>query len=80
MAVAITSTVNLIFGSQVMDEVTGIIFNDEVRFSDWYRTTEGNQFPQMDDFSTPGTPNSFGLYPSPCTPPSTSLFSITNLN
>lgn len=31
MAVAITSTVNLVFGSQVMDPVTGVLFNDEVR-------------------------------------------------
>lgn len=28
-AVSLTSTVNLIFGSRVMDEKTGIIFNDE---------------------------------------------------
>ncbi|KAL0956594.1 hypothetical protein HGRIS_002731 [Hohenbuehelia grisea] len=48
MAVAITSTVNLIFGSEVMDTETGIILNDE-----------------MDDFSTPGVPNAFGLWPSP---------------
>jgi gamma-glutamyltranspeptidase/glutathione hydrolase/leukotriene-C4 hydrolase len=34
MAVAITSTVNLIFGSLVMDPVTGILFNDEVREAD----------------------------------------------
>lgn len=30
MAVAVTSTVNLIFGSQVIDPVTGILLNDEV--------------------------------------------------
>ena len=49
MAVALTSTVNLVFGAQVLDSVTGIMLNDE-----------------MDDFSTPGVPNSFGLWPSPC--------------
>lgn len=49
MAVAITSTVNLVFGSQVMDPITGIILNDE-----------------LDDFATPGKPNAFGLWPSPC--------------
>jgi len=48
MAVALTSSVNLVFGSEVMDPETGVIFNDE-----------------MDDFSTPDTPNAFGLMPSP---------------
>ena len=48
MAVALTSTVNLPFGSQVMDPESGVILNDE-----------------LDDSSTPGVPNAFGLYPSP---------------
>ncbi len=48
MAVALTSTVNLPFGSEVMDPLTGIIMNDE-----------------MDDSSTPGVANAFGLRPSP---------------
>lgn len=30
MAVALTSTVNLIFGSQVLDPETGVILNNEV--------------------------------------------------
>ncbi|KDN44127.1 gamma-glutamyltranspeptidase [Tilletiaria anomala UBC 951] len=48
VACSITSTVNLPFGSQVMDWETGIILNNE-----------------MDDSSTPGEPNAFGLWPSP---------------
>ena len=31
MAVSITSTVNLVFGSRIMDTVTGVLLNNEVR-------------------------------------------------
>nr|CAG8449363.1 2168_t:CDS:10 [Entrophospora candida] len=47
-SVSLTSTVNIKWGSQVMDPDTGILLNDE-----------------MDDFSTPGISNYFGLKPSP---------------
>lgn len=46
-AVAATSTINLIFGSCLISESTGIVLNNE-----------------MDDFSTPGLVNSFGVSPS----------------
>ena len=48
MAISVTTTVNLLFGSQVMVPETGVIMNDE-----------------MDDFSSPGSSNSFGYAPSP---------------
>ncbi|CAG8443195.1 1148_t:CDS:10, partial [Acaulospora colombiana] len=48
MAVAFTSTINRIWGSNVMDPDTGIILND-----------------QLDDFSTPGVPDFYGMLPSP---------------
>ncbi|KAG7091047.1 hypothetical protein E1B28_010106 [Marasmius oreades] len=47
-AVSLTTTINLVFGSQVLDPETGVILNDE-----------------MDDFSVPGKPNAWGLWPSP---------------
>ena len=67
MAVALTTTVNLVFGSAVMDPITGVILNDEVGQPPFcYISSRLKCFTQMDDFSTPGTPNAFGLYPSPC--------------
>ncbi|XP_052895566.1 uncharacterized protein LOC128302747 [Anopheles moucheti] len=47
-AIAVTSTINYLFGSLIVSPSTGIILNDE-----------------MDDFSTPGVVNSYGLSPSP---------------
>lgn len=37
VAVSLTSTVNLLFGAQVMDRATGIILNDEMVRAIWYR-------------------------------------------
>uniref|UniRef100_A0A182QND5 Gamma-glutamyltransferase n=1 Tax=Anopheles farauti TaxID=69004 RepID=A0A182QND5_9DIPT len=47
-AIAVTSTINYVFGSLIVSPSTGIILNDE-----------------MDDFSTPGLVNAYGLSPSP---------------
>jgi len=47
MAVSITTTVNLLFGSHIMVPETGVILNDE-----------------MNDFSIPGSSNTFGYIPS----------------
>ena len=46
-AVALTSTVNTLFGSKVLSPSTGVLLNNE-----------------MDDFSSPGQPNAYGLAPS----------------
>ncbi|KAK2755576.1 hypothetical protein FQN54_006516 [Arachnomyces sp. PD_36] len=48
MAISLTTTVNLYFGSHVMVPETGIIMNNE-----------------MNDFSIPGSSDSFGYVPSP---------------
>lgn len=48
MAISLTTTVNLLFGSQLIVPETGIILNNE-----------------MNDFSIPGSSNSFGYRPSP---------------
>ena len=57
-----TSTVNLIWGSHVMDNVTGVIFNDEQ--GELYKIDELTRL-MIDDFSVPGAADAFGLWPSP---------------
>ncbi|KAJ9079211.1 hypothetical protein DSO57_1037731 [Entomophthora muscae] len=47
LAVSMTTTINLEFGSKLLCPKTGVLLNNE-----------------MDDFSTPGKPNFFGLEPS----------------
>lgn len=58
-----TSTVNLIWGSHVMDNETGVIFNDE---QGAHNIQSGNVSElTTDDFSVPGAADAFGLWPSP---------------
>ena len=59
-AVSLTSTVNLIFGSRVMDEETGIILNDEMVRLVFLRR-ELCLSRSQDDFATPNIPDAFGL-------------------
>ena len=82
MAVSITSTVNLVFGSRVLDTNTGIILNDEVRLSsDLSRPTNvgliARRFQSAwyskvrisgncRDSAVKLRSSYFGLYPSPC--------------
>jgi len=67
-AVSLTSTVNLLFGSRVMDKDTGIILNDEMvslRFENFEpvsaKTCSPRGLAHQDDFATPGIPDAFGL-------------------
>lgn len=70
-AASVTSTVNLIWGSHVMDNETGVIFNDEqgeFEAVPWcFRTVNGLMLMLMsvDDFAIPGAADAFGLWPSP---------------
>ena len=61
-AASVTSTVNLIWGSHVMDNETGVIFNDE---QGKYCVEAICTRLMIDDFSVPGAADAFGLWPSP---------------
>lgn len=62
-AVSMTSTVNLSFGSKIIDLETGIVLNNEmVSFS---CPKKSEIYSVQDDFSIPGHSNAFGYPPSP---------------
>lgn len=69
MAVAITSTVNLVFGSQVLDSVTGVILNDEVSLPQY--STYNNKTHVLPSWTTSPSPASqmhSGSSPHPVSP------------
>ncbi|KAK5142687.1 hypothetical protein LTR32_005028 [Rachicladosporium monterosium] len=57
MAISLTTTVNLLFGSQIMVPETGVILNNE--------KSHIIVPARMNDFSIPGASNAFGYIPSP---------------
>jgi gamma-glutamyltranspeptidase/glutathione hydrolase/leukotriene-C4 hydrolase len=61
---SLTSQINLIWGSHVMDPKTGVIFNDE---QGWLfgAGSIGPLLTCSDDFAIPGAADAFGLLPSP---------------
>lgn len=67
MAVSLTTTVNLLFGSKVIVPETGVIMNNEM---DGISAPTNQQrllqrpLIQLTDFSIPGSSNSFGYIPS----------------
>lgn len=65
MSITLTSTVNLLFGSQLMVPETGMLLTGEA-ISIWLTVEPGvimNN--EMNDFSIPGVRNAFGFVPSP---------------
>jgi gamma-glutamyltranspeptidase len=71
-AVTMTTTINTYFGSGVASPSTGVIFNSQVCLSavflclfSWQDTHLTPRCrTQMDDFSSPGVPNHYGVEPS----------------
>ncbi|KAG5940571.1 hypothetical protein E4U53_007571 [Claviceps sorghi] len=57
MATSLTTTVNLLFGAQIMEPGSGIIL--------FHALTQPPSNNEMNDFSIPHVPNQFGFEPSP---------------
>lgn len=66
MAVSLTTTVNLIFGAQIMEPASGIILCVPAPLppSPGLLLTGPRRNNEMNDFSIPGVPNEFGFEPS----------------
>ena len=76
MAVTVTSSVNLIFGSRILEPDTGMILDDTVSRIIHMQFMLLHSYLKMDDFSTPGIADAWGIYASPC--PLTSPHLITS--
>jgi gamma-glutamyltranspeptidase/glutathione hydrolase len=65
LAISLTTTVNLLFGSQLVVPETGVIMNNEMNVSCYALPTNSIVIDIVKDFSIPNVTNAFGYIPSP---------------